>query len=82
MKGNEMELQEQQEYFFTLMRGIHRELIISNWNTATQRKNQRKLFQLLDVVNNEDYVYSTDDRTKNEFIKDIAKLKTQGYVEA
>ena len=80
MKGNEME--EQQEYFFKLMQGIHRELIISNWNTATHKKNQRKLFQLLDVVNNVDYVYSTDDRTKNEFIKDIAKLKSQGYVEA
>ena len=80
MKGNEME--QEQQLFFNLLRGIHRELIISNWNTATQRKNQRKLFQLLDVVNNEDYVYSTDDRTKNEFIKDIAKLKTQGYVEA
>jgi heat shock protein HspQ len=77
-----MELIEQQEYFFKLMRGIHRELIINNWNTITQKKNQRKLFQLLDVVNNIDYVYSTDDRTKNEFIKDIAKLKSQGYVEA
>jgi hypothetical protein len=40
------------------------------------------LFQLLHVVNNEDYVYSTDDKTKNEFIKDIAKLITQGYVQA
>jgi heat shock protein HspQ len=77
-----MELIEQQEYFFKLMQGIHRELIINNWNTITQKKNQRKLFQLLDVVNNVDYVYSTDDRTKNEFIKDIAKLKSQGYVEA
>jgi hypothetical protein len=77
-----MELIEQQEYFFKLMQGIHRELIINNWNTITQKKNQRKLFQLLDVVNNIDYVYSTDDRTKNEFIKDIAKLKSQGYVEA
>jgi hypothetical protein len=77
-----MELKEQQEYFFKLMQGIHRELIISNWNTITQKKSQRKLFQLLDVVNNEDYVYSTDDKTKNEFIKDIAKLITQGYVQA
>jgi hypothetical protein len=77
-----MKLIEQQEYFFKLMQGIHRELIISNWNTIIQKKNQRKLFQLLDVVNNIDYVYSTDDRTKNEFIKDIAKLKSQGYVEA
>jgi heat shock protein HspQ len=77
-----MELIEQQEYFFKLMQGIHRELVISNWNTITQKKNQRKLFQLLDVVNNVDYVYSTDDRTKNEFIKDIAKLKSQGFVEA
>jgi heat shock protein HspQ len=77
-----MKLIEQQEYFFKLMQGIHRELIINNWNTITQKKNQRKLFQLLDVVNNVDYVYSTDDRTKNEFIKDIAKLKSQGYVEA
>jgi heat shock protein HspQ len=77
-----MELIEQQEYFFKLMQGIHRELIINNWNTIIQKKNQRKLFQLLDVVNNIDYVYSTDDRTKNEFIKDIAKLKSQGYVEA
>jgi heat shock protein HspQ len=75
-------MEEQQELFFKLLQGIHRELIISNWNTATQKKNQRKLFQLLDVVNNVDYVYSTDDRTKNEFIKDIAKLKSQGYVEA
>jgi hypothetical protein len=77
-----MKLIEQQEYFFKLMQGIHRELIINNWNTIIQKKNQRKLFQLLDVVNNVDYVYSTDDRTKNEFIKDIAKLKSQGYVEA
>jgi hypothetical protein len=77
-----MELKEQQEYFFKLMQGIHRELIISNWNTITQKKSQRKLFQLLDVVNNEDYVYSTDDKTKNEFIKDIAKLITQGFVQA
>ena len=82
MKGNEMELIEQQEYFFKLMRGIHRELIISNWNTITQKKNQRKLFQLLDVVNMPDYVSSTDDKTKNEFIKDIARLKSQGFVEA
>lgn len=82
MKGKEMELNEQQEYFFTLMRGIHRELIISNWNTATQKKNQRKLFQLLDVVNGEGYAESTDDKTKTEFIKDIAKLKSQGFVQA
>jgi hypothetical protein len=77
-----MELIEQQEYFFKLMRGIHRELVISNWNTIIQKKNQRKLFQLLDVVNNDDYVYSTDDKTKNEFVKDIAKLVAQGYVVA
>jgi hypothetical protein len=77
-----MELIEQQEYFFKLMRGIHRELVISNWNTITQKKSQRKLFQLLDVVNNDDYVYSTDDKTKNEFVKDIAKLVAQGYVVA
>jgi hypothetical protein len=77
-----MELIEQQEYFFKLMQGIHRELVISNWNTIIQKKNQRKLFQLLDVVNNDDYVYSTDDKTKSEFVKDIAKLVAQGYVVA
>jgi hypothetical protein len=77
-----MELIEQQEYFFKLMRGIHRELVISNWDTIIQKKNQRKLFQLLDVVNNDDYVYSTDDKTKTEFVKDIAKLVAQGYVVA
>jgi hypothetical protein len=82
MKGKEMELKDQQEYFFKLMQGIHRELIISNWNTATQKKNQRKLFQLLDVVNDEGYAESTDDKTKTEFIKEIAKLKTQGFVQA
>jgi hypothetical protein len=77
-----MELIEQQEYFFKLMRGIHRELVVSNWDTIIQKKNQRKLFQLLDVVNNDDYVYSTDDKTKTEFVKDIAKLVAQGYVVA
>ena len=82
MKGNEMQLENQQEYFFKILQGIHRELIISNWKTVTQKKNQRKLFQLLDVVNMPDYASSTDDKTKNEFIKDIAKLKSQGYVQA
>jgi hypothetical protein len=70
-----MELEQQQTQFFNLLRGIHRELIVSNWNTATQKSKQRKLFQLLDVVD-----YAQDDKTKQEFIKEIAKLVTQGFV--
>lgn len=61
---------------------IRRELIISNWNTITQKKNQRKLFQLLDLLAAPDYVSSTDDKTKTDFLKEIAKLKGQGYVAA
>lgn len=72
-----MSLELQQQDFFKLLKGIHRELVISNWNTATQRQKQRKLFQLLDVVN-----LAQTDETRQEFIKEIAKLKSQGFVEA
>jgi len=64
------------------LNNIRRELIISNWNTITQKKNQRKLFQLLDLLASPDYASSTDDKTKTDFLKDIAKLKAQGYVAA
>lgn len=75
-------MEQDQKQFFNLMRGIHRELIISNWNTATQKKNQRKLFSLIDVLESDGYAENTDDKTKTEFIKEIAKLKSQGYVQA
>jgi hypothetical protein len=60
-----------------VLRDIHRELIVSNWNTTTQKQKQRKLFQLLDVVE-----LAQDDKTKQDFVKEIAKLKSQGFVGA
>lgn len=58
-----------------ILRGIHRELIVSNWNTKTQKEKQRKLFNLLDVVD-----LAQDEKTKKEFINEIAKLTSQGFV--
>lgn len=73
-----------------LMRGIHRELIVLNWQDSYSKSAQRRLFTLIDAVEKiNEYVDSDPNKkcpenirkNKEKFIEEMANLISQGYVE-